>query len=90
LTLEGFENYCNDKGIISDLGLYFSNNEGRYSDYLTICARIRRIIKQDQIEGGMVGIYNPSITQRLNGLVDKQESNVITKMTIEYEDMSDE
>jgi hypothetical protein len=27
----------------------------------------------DQIEGGMVGQYNPSITQRLNGLTEKQD-----------------
>ena len=32
----------------------------------------------------MVNIYNPSITQRLNGLVDKKEVNDITpkKITI--------
>lgn len=74
LTLEGFENYCADKEIVSDLGLYFSNNEGRYADFLTICKRIRRVIRQDQIEGGMAGIYNPSITQRLNNLTDKTEN----------------
>jgi len=73
LTLEGFENWCADNGIISDLSHYFCNLQGRYSDFVVICSRIRRVIKQDQIEGGMVGIYNPSITQRLNGLVDKKE-----------------
>ena len=73
LTLEGFENWCNDNDIISDLSNYFANSDNRYSEYSTICSRIRRVIKQDQIEGGMVGIYNPSITQRLNGLVDKSE-----------------
>lgn len=73
LTLEGFENWCNDNDIISDLSQYFANTEQRYTEYQTICSRIRRVIKQDQIEGGMVGIYNPSITQRLNGLVDKSE-----------------
>ena len=73
LTLEGFENYCFDKGIINDLGDYFSNKNERYSEFATICSRIRKIIRQDQIEGGMANIYNSSITQRLNGLVDKQE-----------------
>ena len=76
LTLEGFENYCADADIISDLSQYFANTEGRYTDYQTICSRIRRTIKQDQIEGGMAGIYNPSITQRLNGLVEKSEQTV--------------
>lgn len=73
LTMEGFENYCYLNGIINDLGDYFSNKDNRYNDFTTICSRIRLIIRQDQIEGGMANIYNPSITQRLNGLADKQE-----------------
>src|SRR5436190_1391600 len=62
LTMEGFENYCFDKGIIADLGDYFMNKENRYGEYATICRAIKKEIKQDQIEGGMAGIYNPSIT----------------------------
>ena len=73
LTLDGFECYCYDNEIISDLSQYFANTEGRYTDYQTICSRIRKTIKDDQIQGGMVGQYNPSITQRLNGLTDKSE-----------------
>lgn len=73
LTMEGFENYCYEAGEINDLKDYFCNKEGRYEDFAPICSRIRSIIRQDQIEGGMAGIYNPSITQRLNSLVDKQE-----------------
>ena len=76
LTLEGFENWCADAGIIEDLSNYFANTKGNYSDYSTICSRIRRTIRQDQIEGGMVGQYNPSITQRLNNLVERQENTV--------------
>lgn len=76
LTMEGFENYCEDMGIINDLGDYFSNKNGKYAEYSTICSRIKRTIRQDQIEGGMAGIYNPSITQRLNGLVDKIDNTV--------------
>lgn len=75
LTIEGFENYVADKDIISDLGHYFMNKDNRYTDYVTICSRIKRAIRQDQIEGGMVGIYNPSITQRLNGLKENIEES---------------
>jgi hypothetical protein len=32
------------------------------------------MIRNDQIDGGMVGQYNSSITQRLNGLVEKTEN----------------
>lgn len=74
LTLEGFDNYCFEVNAINDLGDYFSNKEGRYSEYAAICQRIRQTIREDQIGGGMAGIYNPSITQRLNGLVEKSQS----------------
>jgi len=71
LTLEGFENYCYD--IVGVVGQYFDNQNDLYDSYIAICRTIRKHIRQDQIEGGMVGQYNPSITQRLNGLVEKQE-----------------
>lgn len=76
LTLEGFENYLADKKIIMSLGDYFANTKGMYDEYSTICTHIRRKIREDQIDGGMAGIYNPSITQRLNNLVEKQEHTV--------------
>lgn len=77
LTIDGFEDYLFEEGIINDLGDYFSNKDGRYSDYATICRAIRRRCRKDQIEGGMAGIYNPSITQRLNNLVEKTETTVV-------------
>jgi len=73
LTVDGFECWCYDNGIISDLSQYFANTEQRYTDYQTICTRIKKAVRTDQIEGGMAGIYNPSITQRLNNLVEKTE-----------------
>ena len=83
LTLEGFENWCADAGIVDGLEHYFANTKGNYSDYLSICSRIKRVIRQDQIEGGMVGQYNASITQRLNSLVDKQENQVFIEQWTE-------
>lgn len=71
LTFEGFYNYCYDK--VGCIDQYFENRDERYNEYVAICSRIKKDVRQDQIEGGMVGQYNPSITQRLNGLVDKQE-----------------
>lgn len=76
LTMEGFENYVADQDLNQELSHYFANLDDRYSEYVAICSRVRREIRQDQIEGGMVSIYNPSITQRLNGLTDKTESTV--------------
>ena len=80
LTLEGFELFCFDEvGCVEE---YFRNKDKRYEEYTTICTRIRKAIRQDQIEGGMVGQYNPSITQRLNGLTEKVESTIITEQPL--------
>ena len=76
LTMEGFEVWCFENDIISDLSKYFANTDNKYSEYCAICSRIRKAVRTDQIEGGMSGIYNPSITQRLNGLTDKSEMTV--------------
>ena len=85
LTMVGFENYVYDSGFNSELSHYFSNKDGRYADYVAICRTIRNKIRQDQIEGGMVGQYNPSITQRLNGLTDKKEVDTKGDITITFE-----
>ncbi len=89
LTVEGFENYVADQDLNQDLGDYFSNKNGKYTEYSTICSRIRKAIRQDQIEGGMAGIYNPSITQRLNGLVDKREETVKVEQPL-FPDVSED
>ncbi len=73
LTFEGFQNWLDDNDIITDVTDYFENKDGRYSEYVRICSRVKRVIRQDQIEGGMAGIYNASITQRLNGLADNKD-----------------
>jgi hypothetical protein len=74
LTMEGFSIFCYDK--ISQIKDYFANTDGRYADYIPICSRIKETIREDQIGGGMAGIYNPSITQRLNNLVEKTQTDV--------------
>jgi hypothetical protein len=73
-TMEGFERYCyNNHGCVHH---YFDNKEGYYDDFGTICSRIKKEIRENQIVGGMLGFYNPSITQRLNSLADTQNNNV--------------
>lgn len=76
LTVDGFEVWCWRNEIISDLSQYFANTENRYADYQTICSRIRKEVRNDQIEKGLAGIYNTSITQRLNSLTDKSEVTI--------------
>ena len=75
LTLSGFDCYVFSLEGIESKGVlhYFTNQDKAYAGYLSICSRIKNIIRTDQIEGGMVGQYNASITQRLNNLTDKTE-----------------
>lgn len=76
LTMVGFSNYVADNTDVSypDIKQYFNTNNESYKDYFSISSRIKDAIRQDQIEGGMTMIYSQSITARLNGLVDKKET----------------
>jgi len=70
-TMDGFEVFCyNNYG---NVGQYFDNKDGYYSDFVAICSHIKKEIRSNQITGGLLGVYNPSITQRLNSLVEKTE-----------------
>jgi hypothetical protein len=73
-TLEGFKRYCRLKH--GEVKHYFENHEGLYDDFGGICSQVREEIRENQIMGGMVGLFNTSITQRLNGLTDKSEVTV--------------
>jgi hypothetical protein len=77
LTMEGFKNYCFNQNVAKGIKDYFNNTDGRYEAFTPICSRVKRDIRQDQIEGGMCGIYNPSITQRLNNLTEKIEQQIV-------------
>ena len=82
LTLEGFNVWCFEQGVASWLHDYFTNRSDKYSEFSNICSIIRQQIRQDQVSGGMAGIYNPSITQRLNGLVEKVQEDGSKEVTI--------
>ena len=81
LTQFRFETWARRKYHVS-LGHYFDNKNGAYDDYCAVCSHIVAERTADQIEGGMVGIYNPSITQRLNGLVDRIQEDGSKDVTI--------
>lgn len=71
LTMVGFETFVADAGVANSIDQYFSNQDGLYDEYMGITTRIRKAIKQDQIEGGMIGQYNSNLTARLNGLTER-------------------
>lgn len=70
-TFDGFCVFCyKNYGVVQQ---YFENKDGLYSDFVGICSHIKQEIRENQITGGLLGVYNPSITQRLNSLVEKTE-----------------
>ena len=81
MTLEGFKRYCREN--YGDVKNYFDNSEGLYDDFKVICSHIKEQIREDQIIGGLLGFYNPSITQRLNGRTEKVETDNTHKGKIE-------
>lgn len=80
MTLEGFKRFCRNN--YGEVEQYFSNKDKLYNDFVGICCAIREEIRENQIIGGLLGFYNPSITQRLNGLVDKSEQKVIQEQPL--------
>lgn len=75
LTMVGFRVYCALQNIT--INHYFANTDKSYEQYRTICNAITESIQQDQIEGGMAGVYNSSITQRLNNLVERTQTEIV-------------
>ena len=69
LTLEGFKRYCWDVEI-GCIEQYFKNQDDLYIEFIPICSRIKNNIRENQITGGIIGVFNPSITQRLNNISD--------------------
>ena len=74
LTIEGFKVFCYKR--YGTIDQYLKNQDGIYSNFIPICSHIKEEIRENQIIGGMLGIFNPSITQRLNGL--KEQTDVTT------------
>jgi len=77
MTFEGFKRYCRIHH--GEVLQYFVNQDNCYPNFITICLHIKEEIRENQIIGGLLGFYNPSITQRLNGLTEKSEQVVEVK-----------
>ena len=79
-TMEGFSVFCYKN--YGSVKAYFINERDYYDDFTTICSHIKEEIRSNQITGGLLGVYNPSITQRLNGLTDKKEIDLKAELNI--------
>lgn len=72
LTIEGFFNFCHREYGVT-LEHYWYNSEGSYDEYRTIITRVKNLIREDQLEGGLLGEYNANLTARINGLTEKTD-----------------
>lgn len=84
MTFEGFKRFCRVK--YGEIEQYFTNQDNCYDDFIGICRAIKEEIRENQIIGGLLGFYNPSITQRLNSLVEKSEVTAKTEQPLFGED----
>ena len=97
MTMEGFKRFSRNN--YGEVEQYFTNQDGYYDDFIGICSHIREEIRENQIIGGLLNFYNPSITQRLNNLTDKQlhgsdpenplPSNQSSKIEVTFKDYSE-
>jgi len=85
-TIEGFKRYCYKKH--GEIAQYLSNQDDYYPDFISISRAIKEEVRENQILGGMMGFYNPSITARLNGLAEKNE-NTTTNINTTFSEISE-
>jgi hypothetical protein len=74
LTIDGFLSFC--WGRVGDINRYFYNIDGEFQDFVSISIRIKSQIRENQISGGVAGLYNANLTARLNGLVEKTQTDL--------------
>ena len=79
-TMDGFEVFCYEN--YGDVENYFRNKDGYYDDFTAICSYIKKEIRANQITGGLLGVYNPSITQRLNGLAENTKTELSGSLNV--------
>jgi len=77
LSMVGFSNFVYSRiGMSWGIKHYIQNTDDKYKDFLPIASRIKDEIREDQVSGGMAGIYNASITARLNNLSENVKTEV--------------
>lgn len=88
LIMEGFECFVMDNTKINypDLTEYFELKNESYKDYFPISSRIKREIRHDQMKLGLLNLINPSITQRLNNIVEETKTVIVEKIEIDFTD----
>lgn len=82
LTIDGFEVWLRHNSKIKCCQHILDNVKSAYNEFVEVARYIKTSIKADQIEGGMAGIYQHTITARLNGLTEKIQEDGSKEVTI--------
>ena len=95
-TLSGLYMYlqCNEHYIGQFEKSIADRTDPSSKDFSSILTHIRKVIETNQIEGSMIGAYNPMITARLLGLKERQDITIddksITTVSIKIADPADD
>jgi hypothetical protein len=73
ITFDGFEVYLFQNEIISDLGHYSCNKDGRYLEYVPIIAYIRKHCYIHNFKGAAVKLFDPNLIARKLGIKDSSD-----------------
>lgn len=68
------ESFCVFANISKQTFYNYESAEG-YQEYFEVTTRIREVIESDQLDGAMLGVYNPNIVARKLGLAENQNIN---------------
>lgn len=72
LTLEGFENWLEDEGVIKDLENYINTtSKGFFTEYAEVATRIRKRCLDHNLNHAAVGEYQQNIIARYHGLANQ-------------------
>lgn len=76
-TLTGFLSYCG-----ANEAYWRQFKQAEHEGFSTVVSRIENIIETQQLEGAIVGAFNPNIIARKLGLAEKQDSTIKLKGSI--------
>ena len=82
LTMEGFNCWLFENGIIHGINDYITNRDGVYDEFSDIIAHIRAFIYQNNFKGASVNELNPNLVARQLGIKEATSVDVNNNVKI--------
>lgn len=73
LSVDGFSVFLWERNIYRGFRNIVTNPDGIFDNLAEVVSYIREVIRRDQVEGGLAGVYNQTLTARLNNITEKSE-----------------